>query len=436
MNQIMRCPLTGVPCTQPIRIEEKAYFLAEPKEPEKDRERRWKAIRLVLGEETPIQSALEEKEAIAFTCKICRMIQSCAYGIADITNENPNVILELGMMIALGKPTIILCRKGTMEKLKLPSDLIDREVIPFEEYIDIIENMGKMVATLPPVSLPPSPIEETEKELSKVNPQLAKEVKEALDKHKEEIVREFEERMPARDKRIMGGLTPDLMERLSAIDESLRRLERIGSFAPDAETAVMRADFYNEKEEYKAAVAQCDWALALKPEPETAAHAWFEKGYAFTKLLEYEKAIESYKAALEIEPGYLRIIENLAEVYLLAENYPEAEKLAREALEKSEKVDDRCASFYLLFSGLHLQGKRDKAEQILDELVKYLKGVKGGYEVGWDFSDITPALERLESPAREMVDSIIALLLDEITLEEFLKRRHAWGKQARRKKRN
>ncbi|GAI75547.1 unnamed protein product, partial [marine sediment metagenome] len=34
MGQIMRCPLIGVPCSKPITIQEKTFFLAEAEEPE------------------------------------------------------------------------------------------------------------------------------------------------------------------------------------------------------------------------------------------------------------------------------------------------------------------------------------------------------------------------------------------------------------------
>ena len=110
MGQIIRCPLIGVTCMKPITIEEKSFFLAEAEKPEDDSQWRREALTTVLEREYKykIRSALDESDVNAFTCKICEMIQTCAYGIADISNNNPNVLLELGMMIALGKPAIIL----------------------------------------------------------------------------------------------------------------------------------------------------------------------------------------------------------------------------------------------------------------------------------------------------------------------------------------
>ena len=144
MALMVRCPLTGESCNKSIRVSEKTFFLAEPKEPEDARNRRGQAIRLALEDKYKIRSALEERQPYAFTCKICEMIQSCVYGIADLTGELPNVVLELGMMLALGKPVIILRKKGAKEELELPSDVRAIEAIPFDEYIDIIDELQKI----------------------------------------------------------------------------------------------------------------------------------------------------------------------------------------------------------------------------------------------------------------------------------------------------
>ena len=112
MGQIIRCPLVGIPCNKPINLKDKTFFLAEVEKPEEDKQRRRTAINTALGTKYTLRSALDEKGINAFTCKICEMIQESAYGIADISKNNPNVLFELGIMIALGKPTIILTKKS------------------------------------------------------------------------------------------------------------------------------------------------------------------------------------------------------------------------------------------------------------------------------------------------------------------------------------
>ena len=48
--------------------------------------------------------------------------------IANISNRNPNVCYELGIAHMMGKPTILLCRKGT----DVPFDLKQKYIIFYD----------------------------------------------------------------------------------------------------------------------------------------------------------------------------------------------------------------------------------------------------------------------------------------------------------------
>lgn len=90
---IFYCPLTGRECSEVVEIQGDTFFLAEPFD--KDRRKREKAVKNALKEalgdkfnESVLKIADKEPKASIF-CDICRMIQSCAYGIADISDLNP-----------------------------------------------------------------------------------------------------------------------------------------------------------------------------------------------------------------------------------------------------------------------------------------------------------------------------------------------------------
>jgi len=87
----------------------------------------------------------------ALFCDICREIQSSEYGIIDITSLNPNVLVELGIMLALGKPISVLFKKNAEANLRhrLPKDIIWKRVIPYEEFIDISEQLKKQITNYP-----------------------------------------------------------------------------------------------------------------------------------------------------------------------------------------------------------------------------------------------------------------------------------------------
>ena len=62
--------------------------------------------------------------------EIMRQIGQCAFVIADITEERPNVYYELGFADGLGKEVIVVAKKGTT----LPFDLGDVPVLFWESF--------------------------------------------------------------------------------------------------------------------------------------------------------------------------------------------------------------------------------------------------------------------------------------------------------------
>jgi tetratricopeptide (TPR) repeat protein len=318
MGQIIRCPLTGIPCPKPTTIQEKTFFLAEAEKPEDEKRRRIKALNEAIGDGYKIRSALEEKGINAFTCRICEMIQTCAYGMADITSTNPNVLLELGMMIALGKPTIILCKRGEEQELKLPSDLSAIEVIPFTEYIDVIDQLRKVVEKLPSPLSPPSPIQD----LEKIQPHFAQELR----KMQADIVREFRQSIgeakldtsSLREEKI--EIPRQLGERIGKLEEKLEDIVKLG-FTTDARTAFSRGNFYYHQGRYEDALASYNWSLELEPDDHRVLN---NRGNTYAKLEKYDAALTDYSHALELMPDDYTTLYNRANTYERLEKYDEA----------------------------------------------------------------------------------------------------------------
>ncbi|HEX73700.1 MAG TPA: tetratricopeptide repeat protein [Dehalococcoidia bacterium] len=318
MGQIIRCPLTGISCYKPIIIEEKSFFLAEAEKPEEDRKRRIKAINEAIEDEYKIRSALDEKGINAFTCKICEMIQTCAYGIADITQRNPNVLLELGMMIALGKPTIILSKSGEEQELKLPSDLNAIEVIPFTEYIDIIDQLREVVQKLPSPVSPLSPIQDLEKiqpqfadELRKMGADIVEEFKESMDRAKLDTILLREEKIE---------VPTELSERIVKLEETLKDLVRLG-FTTDAGTAFLRGNFYCDQGKYEEALANYNWSLELRPDDPATLN---NRGVTYAKLGRYDDALADFNRSLELTTDHPNTLANRGAAYVKLERYEEA----------------------------------------------------------------------------------------------------------------
>jgi nucleoside 2-deoxyribosyltransferase len=154
MGKLEYCPLVGSGgCTKlesEITFKKNTFFLAEPFNPENERQKREKAVRSAIKDnlkdnysEATLKFADKEPTESAFFCDICKQIQSSEYGIVDLSGLNPNVLLEFGMMLAWGKPVFVIMKKESEEevKLKLPSDISWKRAITYRETYDIMEGL-------------------------------------------------------------------------------------------------------------------------------------------------------------------------------------------------------------------------------------------------------------------------------------------------------
>lgn len=379
MGQVIRCPLTGLPCGKLIIIQEKSFFLAEAEKPEEDKKRRMQAVGEAMQDNYEIRSALDEKGINAFTCKICEMIQTCAYGMADITQRNPNVLLELGMMIALGKPTIILSRKGQEEELKLPSDLSAIEIIPFTEYIDIIDQLRKVMQKLPPAVSPSSPIQDLERirpqlaeELKKVSADIVTDFKQSIDEAKLDTVsfREEKKRIP-----------PELSERLQSLEEKLEDMTRLG-FTTDAKTAFLRGNYYSNQGKYNDALAAYNWSLELRPNHPDALN---NRGAIYDYLGRYDEALADLNRSLELRPDHPVALYNRGTAYGHLGRYDEALADLNRSLELRPDHPNALYNLACLFS---LWGKPNDALTYLEKAVGKDKKYRELAKTDEDFNNI------------------------------------------------
>lgn len=131
----MRCYLTGSKtCNLKIKKNINQIFIAY--------NYKYKNVEKVINETVfPALGQLGIKYKVAkleistkdFFCKICELIQSSKYFLANLTNPTFNVGLELGLALGLEKDIILIASKWT----KIPSDLVRQEVIFYsKDFVD------------------------------------------------------------------------------------------------------------------------------------------------------------------------------------------------------------------------------------------------------------------------------------------------------------
>jgi tetratricopeptide (TPR) repeat protein len=287
--------------------------------------------------------------------------------------------MELGIMLALGKPTIILAKIGQEQQLKLPSDVIGIEVIPFDEYLDIIDPLRECLKKLPTTVTVSTPIEN----LEKIDPQIA----EKLEKLRDEIVKEFKKNIEkakldiSLSREEKKELSPELNERLRGLEEKLEVLRGLGLIA-DAETSLSRGDFFYQQGKFKEAIASYDWSLELKPDNHVTLH---NRGTTYIKLEKYDEAMADFKRALEIKPGSVDALYNRGYTYLKKKKYDEAMADYKQLL--SLKPEDASA-LYNLACVFSLQNKIDDALVNLEKAISINKKYREDAKTDTDFDNI------------------------------------------------
>ena len=78
--------------------------------------------------------------------EIIRGIGQCAFVVADVTEERPNVYWEVGLANGMEKDLMLVAKEGT----KLPFDLNDVPVITWDSFSEFEEKLAKCIERLSP----------------------------------------------------------------------------------------------------------------------------------------------------------------------------------------------------------------------------------------------------------------------------------------------
>lgn len=76
-------------------------------------------------------------------CKICKAIKETKFGIYEISDRNPNVMLELGLALGLGKRCLLL----TEENSKVPADISGQDRVVYSTYQQLQERLSTHISS-------------------------------------------------------------------------------------------------------------------------------------------------------------------------------------------------------------------------------------------------------------------------------------------------
>lgn len=134
-----RCLIHHGICPEELEFKPKTFFVGFPFRPQYTKDLKEKidlvAKRLNLK---PLYPAETQKKGVIL-CKVCKEIQETDFSIFDITERNPNVMLEVGLAFGFGKEVILLNNPNYAEELKkgYPIDLSGILIVQYDATSDI-----------------------------------------------------------------------------------------------------------------------------------------------------------------------------------------------------------------------------------------------------------------------------------------------------------
>ena len=135
--KIIHCPLTGSKCEKYIETQPNMYFVAHAFTKENKDDLRGAIEKALKDFYLEPYYADQEIRSQHILCKICEKIRCSKFGIFDISDENSNVTLELGMAWGFGNKALLITKSGS----KIPADLEGLDRLEYASFIDLTEKL-------------------------------------------------------------------------------------------------------------------------------------------------------------------------------------------------------------------------------------------------------------------------------------------------------
>lgn len=134
-----RCLIHHGICPEILELKPRTFFVAFPFKPQytKDLKEKIDHVAKQLNLK-PLYPAETQKKGVIL-CKVCKEIQETDFSVFDITERNPNVMLEVGLAFGFGKEVILLNNPAYAEELKkgYPMDLSGVLIVQYSATSDI-----------------------------------------------------------------------------------------------------------------------------------------------------------------------------------------------------------------------------------------------------------------------------------------------------------
>lgn len=90
-------------------------------------------------------SARKEKFVGEGTCKICQLCWFSDFGIAELADVNPNVMMEIGMMWGFGKKVILTLHRGYTSIDDVPFDVGNQMLVIYQSLEKLAQELDSKI---------------------------------------------------------------------------------------------------------------------------------------------------------------------------------------------------------------------------------------------------------------------------------------------------
>ncbi|MDD5529165.1 MAG: hypothetical protein PHX21_03965 [bacterium] len=134
-----RCLIHHGFCPEKLDLKSRTFFVGFPFKPQyiKDLKESINEVAKQLAL-NPLYPEETQKKGVIL-CKVCKEIQETDFSVFDITERNPNVMLEVGLAFGFGKEVILLNNPKYAEELKknYPIDLSGILIVQYDAFSEI-----------------------------------------------------------------------------------------------------------------------------------------------------------------------------------------------------------------------------------------------------------------------------------------------------------
>ena len=360
-------------------------------------------IREIMGnyfEVETLSDSIKPQESIRE--KISNLLKDCVLGIVILDGLRPNVILEYGALLALGKPVIVLRDENAEIDIKNLDDSlkgISNPKLDIDKHLSDVKGLW-----CPPYDWrnPKELKERLENDLKKFKDDILAEIRKSfstreIDRLDTSNYKKFQDEFIKLAEYIIGSVPPKY-EQIKVIDENIHHLANKSKVRLSSKYYFELGNIYEKLAKHEEAIGSYDKAIEIDPDnvyawnnkgtalgelgrhdealkcfdkileidPENA-HAWNNKGVALGRLSRYDEALECFSKAIEIDPNNARIWSNKGATLGELGRYDEALRCYDKAIE----IDPNYAGAWYDRACIYSL-KKDK-ENMLKNLVKAIE---------------------------------------------------------------